>query len=119
MSRMRGRSAAVAAAYAGFALIAACRHAPEPIRVDRGQLVIENLTDDEWRDVTVTVNAYYRGGARTLAARGRLEGPLGNFVTGLGQRFDVRRERVSRVEVRATTAGGKPVALDWSAGERR
>jgi len=75
-------------------------------------VVVENLTRDEWRDVTVTVNAYYRGGAPTLAPGGRLEGALSGFVTGLGQRFDVNRERVWRVEVRATSDAG-PVALDW------
>jgi hypothetical protein len=80
--------------------------------------VVENLTRHEWRDVTVTVNAYYRGGARTVAPGGRLEGSLGNFVTGLGQRFDVNRERVWRVEVRATSDAG-PVSLDWDRGGRR
>ena len=102
------------AAVAMVALLASCRQAVEPIRVDNRQLVVENLTTEEWRDVTVTVNAYYRGGTRTLAPGGRLEGPLRDFVTGLGQRLNVGRERVWRVEVRATTAAGKPVALDWS-----
>jgi hypothetical protein len=99
-------------------VLVSCRRAVEPIRVDRGQLVIENQTKNEWHNVTVTVNAYYRGGARTLAPGGRLEGPLGNFVTGLGQRFDVNRERVWRVEVRATSDAG-PVALDWNRGGQR
>jgi hypothetical protein len=104
----------VMAAWVSLVLIASCRHAPDPIRVDRGRLVVENQTDQEWRDVTVTVNAYYRGGAPTLLPSGRLETPLTNFVTGLGQRFDVNRERVRRVEVRATTAAGQPVALNWA-----
>jgi hypothetical protein len=99
-------------ACAGALLLASCRHAPEPIRVDGKRLIVENLTKNEWRDVTVTVNAYYRGGARTLASGGQLDAPLGNFVTGLGQRFDVNRERVWRVEVRATSDAG-PVSLDW------
>ena len=34
-------------------------------------------------------------------------------MTGLGQRFNTARERVTSVEVRATDATGKPVALDW------
>ena len=59
------------------------------------------------------MNAYYRGGSRTLSAGGRLEAPLANFETGLGQRFNTAREHVMRVEVRATDASGKPVALDW------
>jgi hypothetical protein len=110
----RVRYGVIAAACVSLASIASCRHAPDPIRVDRGRLVVENQTDQEWRDVTVTVNAYYRGGAQTLLPSGRLETPLTNFVTGLGQRFNVNRERVRRVEVRATTAAGQPVALNWA-----
>jgi len=75
--------------------------------------VIENQTRQEWRDVSVTVNAYYKGVAPRLAPGGRLEAPLSGFVTGLGQRFDTGREHVTRVEVRATDPAGRPVALDW------
>jgi hypothetical protein len=110
----RVRYRVIAAACVGLASIVSCRHAPDPIRVDRGRLVVENQTDQEWRDVTVTVNAYYRGGAQRLLPSGRLETPLTNFVTGLGQRFNVNRERVRRVEVRATTAAGQPVTLNWA-----
>ena len=78
--------------------------------------MIENQTKADWTDVKVTVNAYYRGGSSKLAAGGRLEAPLANFVTGLGQRFNPARESVWRVEVRAATAAG-PVSLDWDGGK--
>lgn len=94
-------------------LMAACRSELPPIRQSGAWLVIENQTKSPWRDVTVTVNSYYRGVSPTLAAGGRLEAPLAGFVTGLGQRFNTAREHVSRVEVRATDAAGNPVALDW------
>jgi hypothetical protein len=97
--------------------VSACRSSEPPIRVTRDALVVENQTREEWRDVTVTVNGYYRGTSKTLAAGGRLDASLGNFVTGLGQRFDKNRERVTRVEVRATDASGRPVTLDWPAGK--
>ena len=84
-----------------------------PIRQRGGWLVIENQSKMEWRDVSVTLNAYYRGVAPRVAAGGRLEAPLAGFVTGLGQRFDPAREHITRVEVRATDAAGKPVLLDW------
>ena len=84
-----------------------------PIRQRGGWLVIENQSAVEWREVSVTVNAYYRGVAPRVAAGGRLEAPLSGFTTGLGQRFDTGREHVARVEVRATDATGKPVSLDW------
>ena len=84
-----------------------------PIRQHGSWLVIENQTKTPWRDVTVTLNAYYRGVSPALAAGGRLEAPLAGFVTGLRQRFNTAREHVRRVEVRATDAAGRPVALDW------
>ena len=96
-----------------ISLLVGCRGKPEPIRVNGGRLVVENQTRQEWREVVVTVNSYYRGGSSSLAPGGRLETALANFTTGLGQRFDTNRERVSRVEVRAKTASGEPVAIDW------
>jgi hypothetical protein len=57
-----------------------------PIRQRAGWLVIENQSKIEWRDVSVTLNAYYRGVAPRVSAGGRLEAPLVGFTTGLGQR---------------------------------
>ena len=92
----------------------ACGRPVLPAIRQRGAwIVVENQTTSPWKDVSVTVNAYYRGVSPTLAAGGRLEAPLANFVTGLGQRFNTAREHISRVEVRATDAEGKPVVLDW------
>jgi hypothetical protein len=97
-----------------LAALCACKPAEAvPIRLHGKWLVVENQSKIEWRDVSVTVNAYYRGVAPRVSPGGRLEAPLAGFVTGFGRRFDVGLERVSRVEVRATDATGKPVALDW------
>ncbi len=84
-----------------------------PIRQRGAWLVVENQTKQPWRDVSVTLNSYYRGVSPTLSAGGRLEAPLAGFVTGLGQRFNTSREHIARVEVRATDASGQAVALDW------
>lgn len=89
------------------------REEDPPIRLHGEWLVIENQTKMEWKDVSVVVNAYYKGVAPRIAPGGRLEAPLGGFVTGFGQRFDTAREHVTRVEVRATDAAGAPVTLDW------
>jgi hypothetical protein len=95
-------------------LAAGCGKAEDPpIRLNGAWLVVENQSKMEWRDVSVTVNAYYKGVAPRLAPGGRLEAPLDGFVTGFGQRFNPARETVSRVEVRATDTAGAPVALDW------
>ena len=95
-------------------VVTGCRTQPPPIRLNGRTLVVENQTKTEWRNVTVTVNAYYRGTTTALAPGAELDAGLSNFVTGLGQRFDPSRETVHTVEVRATDAAGQPVALDWS-----
>jgi hypothetical protein len=95
------------------ALAAACRAELPPIRQSGTWLVVENQTKSPWQDVRVTVNHYYRGVSPRVEAGARLEAPMANFVTGLGQRFNTAREHISHVEVRATDAAGKPVALDW------
>ena len=94
--------------------MAGCGQEPDPpIRLKGAWLEIENQSKIEWREVSVTVNAYYKGVAPRVAAGGLLEAPLSGFVTGVGQRFDTGREHVAHVEVRATDASGRPVALDW------
>ena len=98
---------------AALLLLTGCRGKPAPIRLNGRTLVVENQTRTEWRNVTVTVNSYYRGGAASLLPGAELDAGLSNFVTGLGQRFDPARESVHTVEVRATDASGAAVALDW------
>ncbi len=105
-------TALVAGAIA-YAMRAGGRAPAEPIRVEGQRLIVENATRRAWRGVSVTINAYYRVKADTIDPGGRLETPLGNLETGLGQRFDTAREHVTRVEVRATDASGQPVSIDW------
>lgn len=110
------KTAAVALALIAIVAVSrgACGRSVLPAIRQRGAwLVVENQTQSPWKDVSVTLNSYYRGVSPTLAAGGRLEAPLANFVTGLGQRFNTAREQIRRVEVRATDAAGNPVVLDW------
>src|SRR5947208_10952146 len=111
----RGSGIGVVVLLATILGLAACGRDPlPPIRQRGAWLVVENQTASPWKNVSVTLNAYYRGVSPTLAAGGRLEAPLGGFVTGLGQRFNSAREHISRVEVRATDAAGNPIVLDWN-----
>jgi hypothetical protein len=94
--------------------LAGCRVKQPPIRLNGRTLVVENQTNTEWRNVTVTVNGYYRGAAAALAPGAQLDAGLSTLMTGFGQKFDPARETVHTVEVRATDASGQPVAVDWS-----
>lgn len=98
---------------AAAAVVLGCRERRDPIIVGEGMLVLENQTSSEWRNVRITVNNHFRGGAPVLAAGGRLTAPLTQFETGFGQRFDRWRMSVFKVEVTASGADGKPVTLHW------
>jgi hypothetical protein len=94
-------------------LLAACSAPRDAIIVDEGMVTVENQTDQEWRSLRVTVNDHFTGGAPSLPAGSRLTAQLSQFQTGLGQKFDRSRQSVFKIEVTATSADGKPVALKW------
>jgi len=97
--------------------LAACSSGRAPIRVEGDIVVVENQSAQEWRNVVITVNDHFRGGSPTLAPGGRLTAPLSGFQTAFGQRFDRAHQSVAKIEVAATDAAGRPVALTW-AGDR-
>ena len=106
-----------------LALVAALAHAAcgmprDPIILDQGILTIENQTPREWRNVVITVNDHFRGGATTLPAGGRMTAPLSQLQTAFGQKYDRTRQSVFKVEVTATDADGKPVKITWG-GQRK
>ncbi|HXW04227.1 MAG TPA: hypothetical protein VD833_03265 [Vicinamibacterales bacterium] len=94
-------------------MLVACNRPRDPIIVGGGMVVLENQTAHEWRNVVVTVNDHFRGGTPVLLPGGRMTGPLRDFRTAFGQRFDRGRQSVFKVEVTATDATGAPVRLTW------
>jgi hypothetical protein len=96
----------------------ACSQRRDPIILQEGTITIENQSSREWRDVRITVNDHFFGGAPSLLAGGRMNAPLSMFVTSFGQKFDRGRMSVRKVEVTATTADGQPVKLEWQPGIR-
>lgn len=93
--------------------LAACSAPRDSIVVDEGVVTLENQSDVEWRNVRITVNHHFTGGVPVLAAGARLNAPLSQFQTGLGQKFDRGRQSVFKIDVTATDADGKPVTLTW------
>jgi hypothetical protein len=92
-----------------------CSTPRDAILVDEGRVTVENQTAAEWRNVRVTINDHFSGGVGSLAPGGRLDAPLSDFQTGLGQKFDRGRQSVFKVEVTATDPDGKSVTLRWGA----
>jgi hypothetical protein len=114
--RFLPRRLALASCVALVVAAAGCSTPRDSITVDEGMLTVENQTRHEWRNVKVTVNHHFNGGAASLPAGGRLTAPLSLFQTGFGQKFDRGRQSVFKVEVTATGSDGKPVTLSWGAG---
>lgn len=85
---------------------------PDVVRIDRGLLTVDNRTPQEWRNVEIWVNQYFRATAPVIAAGGRLQVPLNAFVSGYAQRLDTRRHPVRGVRVTATEPDGTPVTID-------
>lgn len=96
---------------------ASCTPPPQPITFSGGTVTVLNQTSREWRNVVITVNDHYRGGAASLAPGGRLTAPISQFQTAYGEKYDVGRQAVVKIEVAATDANGEPVTLQW--GERK
>jgi hypothetical protein len=94
---------------------AACSAPRDAIVVEEGMVSVENQTDQEWRNVKITVNHHFSGGGPALAPGGRMTAPLSQFQTGLGQKFDRGRQSVFKVEVSASEPDGKAVTLTWGA----
>jgi hypothetical protein len=99
-------------------LAGACAGPPEPVTFSDGIVTVENQTSREWRNVMITVNDHFRGGAPLLAARGRLNAPISQFQTAHGQKFVAARTSVVKIEVTATDAAGDPVKLAWNGASK-
>jgi hypothetical protein len=99
---------------------AACSKPREPLTVEEGEIVLQNLTDVEWRDVRIVVNHHYTGGVARLERGARVNAPLSRFQTAFGQHFDRGRQSVFKIEVTAREEpGGKPVTLTWGEDQRK
>jgi hypothetical protein len=99
-------------------LAPACAPRPDPIRIRENVVIIQNQTSRDWRKVLITVNDHFRGGVPLLAANGQLNAPLSQFQTAFGQRYDIARQTVFKVEVTATDSSGEPVKVEFDAKKR-
>ena len=91
---------------------AACRSVPqEPMKLDGNILTVDNRTSQEWTNVEIWLNTYYRMTAASIPPNGRFQTPLDNFVAGFGQRFQFRRMQVRDLRLTATLPDGKPLEL--------
>ena len=74
-------------------------------------LTVDNRTKQEWKDVQVWLNTYYRVTAPSIPPNGRFQAPLDAFVAGFGQRFEFRRMQIRDLRLTAKLPDGKPLEI--------
>ena len=94
-------------------LLVACKGRPGPITVEDNVVAIRNQTNRDWRNVVVTVNDHFTGGAAALAAGSQMRAPLSQFQTAFGQHYDMARQHVTKIVVTASEANGERVELTY------
>ena len=97
---------------------AACSPPPPPISVGEGMVTVVNQTDQDWKDVLITVNDHFRGFVPVLKANGRANAPLNQFTTGYGQRWPSGTP-VRTVDVAAKNPDGTEVKLTFGREEKK
>jgi hypothetical protein len=85
---------------------------PEPLRLDGNMLTVYNSTSQDWNDVKIFVNTYYRAVTSKIPARSQFKAPLDVFVEAYGRRFEFSRTQIRAVRLTATLPGGEPLVLD-------
>lgn len=114
---MTSRLAAVLA-LASLVLVAGCSEPPPPVSVSEGMVTVLNQTEQDWKQVLITVNDHFQGVVPTLKAEGRANAPLAQFSTGHGQRW-TPGTYVKTIDVTAKAADGTDVKLTWGREEKR
>jgi hypothetical protein len=112
------RRASVVLVALALAGVAACSDPPPPIAVEEGAVTVLNQTDQDWKDVLITVNDHFRGFVPVLKAQGRANAPLSQFATGHGQRW-TSGTLVRTVDVTAKNPDGTDVKLIWGRDEKK
>jgi len=104
------RNAAIGAVL--LAIAAGCSAPPvEPLKLDGNMLTVDNRSANEWKNVEIWLNTYYRVKTDSIPANGRFQAPLDSFVAGFGQRFQFRRMQVKELKLNATLPDGKPLEI--------
>ena len=92
----------------------ACHDRPnDALMLDGNRLTVDNRTPQEWKNVEIWLNTYYRVTAPSIPPHGRFQAPLDVFVAGFGQRFDFKRMQVRDLRLTATLPDGKPLELRY------
>jgi hypothetical protein len=113
--RLKGRRTIGALAMVVLAAVGAtrCGETPrEPLRLEGNRLTVDNQSSQDWHDVEIYLNTYYRVTTSTIRARSVFQAPLDVFVAGFGQRFDLRRMPIHSLKLTAKLPDDQPMELN-------
>ncbi len=92
--------------------VAGCHQVPpEPLKLEGNLLTVDNRTSQEWSNVEIWLNTYYRVTARSIPPGSRFQAPLDMFVAGFGQRFNFSRMQVHDLRLTAKLPDGQPLEI--------
>ena len=80
----------------------------DPLKLERNMLTVSNQSSNDWTNVEVWLNTYYRVTTSSVRAGSRVQAPL---VAGFGQRFDFHRMQVRDLRLTAKLPDGTPFEL--------
>jgi hypothetical protein len=89
-----------------------CTKVPvDSLELERNMLTVSNQSSNDWTNVEVWLNTYYRVTTSSVRAGSRFQAPLDTFVAGFGQRFDFHRMQVRDLRLTAKLPDGTPFEL--------
>src|SRR5262245_34610839 len=101
-----------AALLAAAMLAPACTERPgDPLQLDRNILTVDNRTSNDWTNVEIWLNTYFRLTTKSIPAKSRFQAPLDTFVAGFGQRFNFHSTQVKDLRLTAKLPDGSPFEL--------
>ena len=101
-----------AALVAGAAWSACARPVVDPLQLVGAHVLVTNDTAEEWHDVELWLNSYFRATVRSIPAHGRYDVPMNAFVSGYSQRFDFSHMQVRALRLNAKRPDGSPFELN-------
>ena len=88
------------------------RPAPkDPFELNGNLMTISNRSSDDWSNVEIWLNTYYRVTTPVIRAGGRFQAPLDVFVAGFGQRFSFQKMQIRDLRMTAMRPDGERVEL--------
>ena len=95
----------------GGMLIRSPQRPRDPFELNGNLMTLSNRSPDDWSNVEIWLNTYYRVTTPVIRAGGRFQAPLDVFVAGFGQRFSFQKMQIHDLRMTANRPDGERVEL--------